>query len=103
MIPELVTGLKFALAAGGGMTAILLKNWLGKTKEEAEIILDWNKIHKERHEFLLEEIARLQKQVGDFVVIVEEMKDAHNKERLIWKDRFDKQEKYISELKIERK
>lgn len=102
MIPELITAGKYILLIGGSsLTAILLKNWLGKTKEEAEIILDWNKIHKERHEFLLGEIERLQTQVTGFQKIFDEMKEAQSKERLIWQDKFNKQEKYINGLEIE--
>ena len=49
----------FILACGGGIVTLLLSKWLGKTKEEAEIVLNWEEIHEKRHQSLLLEIKSI--------------------------------------------
>lgn len=66
MIPELVTAVKYASLLGGGWIAkVLLTKWLGKTKEEAEIVLNWEEIHAARDKKLLGEIKRLEIKLDD--------------------------------------
>ena len=102
MIPELFTALKYIGIIGGSTIAgIYIKHWLGKTKEDTEIVLNWEKIHKERHSVLLAEIQRLEANQDKFMALFDEMKDSHEKERLVWEDRFNKQEKYSNGLELE--
>ncbi len=100
MIPEILTIAKYVgLIAGSSITAILLKNWLGKTKEETEIVLNWEKIHSERHSVLLAEIQRLEANQDKFLALFDEMKESHEKERLVWVARFNEQEKELEKLR----
>ena len=66
MIPELLTAIKYiGLIGGSTLAGIYIKHWLGKTKQEAETILNWEEIHAARDKKLLDEINRLEKKLDD--------------------------------------
>ena len=48
------------LVGGSSLVTVLVSWWLGKTKQEAETILNWEKINTERDIKLLAEIKRLE-------------------------------------------
>jgi len=98
MIPELLTIAKYATLVGGGWIAkALLTKWLGKTKEEAEIVLNWEKIHAERDRKLLGEIKRLEDKVDEFINAITTMKENHRQEVLKWESIQDKHLSIIKE------
>lgn len=103
MIPEIITIFKYiCLAIGGGTAtymAIYLKSYLGKTAEEAEIVLNWEKIHAERDKKLLAEIKRLEEKIEGFSSLIDGIKEAHEKERLVWESRYIEQEEEINALR----
>ena len=105
MITELITAGKYiGFVIGGGSAtygAILLKNWLGKTKQEVEIVLKWEEIHAARDKKLLAEIKRLEDKIEAFSGLIDDMREAHNKEKLVWQDNYHKQEKYINSLELD--
>lgn len=83
MITELLTIAKYASLIGGGWIAkALLTKWLGKTKEEAEIVLNWEKIHAERDRKLLQEIKRLEEKLDDYQVKQEEIEKNYRESML---------------------
>lgn len=71
---------------GGGLATLLLSKWLGKTKEEAEIVLNWEHIHAERDKKLLSEIKRLENKIDDLVTRQEDERIRHREEKDRWEN-----------------
>ena len=68
VIPEILTGFKYISLLGGGWIAkVFITKWFGKTKEEAEIVLNWEQIHEKRYESLLKEIKELKGKVVELI------------------------------------
>jgi len=70
----------------GSVITIFLAKWLGKTKEEAEIVLNWEQIHEKRDKKLLSEIKRLEGKLDEFMKQMEKERAIHKREILLWEE-----------------
>lgn len=90
MIPELITALKYVgLIGGGGVSAIIIRYYLGKTKEETEIVLNWEEIHEKRYQSLLKEITMLKTKVAEIAEVLNRERETHRQEILAWEKSDD--------------
>jgi len=100
MIPELIAIAKGASLVGGGWLAkALITKWLGKTKQEAEIVLNWEEIHEKRDKKLLSEIKRLEDKLDEFINKMELERANHKREILLWEE-SDRKKDIIIEEKV---
>ncbi len=82
---EILSIIKIGCAVvGSSIATILLSKWLGKTKEEAEIVLNWEEIHEKRDKKLLAEIKRLEDKLDDIINQMEKERESHRKQILLW-------------------
>ena len=80
----------------GSVITIVLAKWLGKTKEEAEIVLNWEHIHEKRDKKLLSEIRRLEEKLDEFMTQMEKERVTHKREILLWEESDKKKDIIIS-------
>jgi len=71
---------------GSSVATILLSKWLGRTKEEAELVLNWEQIHEKRDKKLLSEIRRLEDKLDEFMKQMETERATHKREILLWEE-----------------
>ena len=71
---------------GSSVATILLSKWLGRTKEEAELVLNWEQIHEKRDKKLLSEIRRLEDKLDEFMNQMETERATHKREILLWEE-----------------
>ena len=81
---------------GSSVATILLSKWLGRTKEEAEIVLNWEQIHEKRDKKLLSEIRRLEEKLDDFINLLEKERVTHKREILLWEESDRKKDMIIA-------
>ena len=81
---------------GSSVATILLSKWLGRTKEEAEIVLNWEQIHEKRDKKLLSEIRRLEEKLDDFINLLEKERVTHKREILLWEESDKKKDIIIA-------
>lgn len=93
-----IQSIKWVSAIGGGTIAgAYLKHWLGKTKEEADIILTWEEIHAARDKKLLDEIKRLEEKLDEYILVMEEERNTHRREVMLWEESDSKKDCIIKE------
>ena len=80
----------------GSVITIVLAKWLGKTKEEAEIVLNWEEIHEKRDKKLLSEIRRLEEKLDEFINLLEKERVTHKREILLWEESDKKKDIIIA-------
>tara|TARA_R110002096_G_scaffold127879_1_gene275980 strand:- start:523 stop:870 length:348 start_codon:yes stop_codon:yes gene_type:complete len=98
MIPEAIVAAKYLGFLGGGWAArLLLVKYLGKTKEEAEVVLNWEEIHAARDLKLLAEISRLESKIDEFIEQMELERAIHKKEITRWEQSDRKKGKIIKD------
>ena len=81
---------------GSSVATILLSKWLGRTKEEAELVLNWEQIHEKRDKKLLSEIRRLEEKLDDFINLLEKERVTHKREILLWEESDRKKDMIIA-------
>ena len=81
---------------GSSVATILLSKWLGRTKEEAELVLNWEQIHEKRDKKLLSEIRRLEEKLDDFINLLEKERVTHKREILLWEESDKKKDIIIA-------
>ena len=81
---------------GSSVATILLSKWLGRTKEEAEIVLNWEHIHEKRDKKLLAEIRRLENKLDEFMNQMEKERVIHKREILLWEESDRKKDMIIA-------
>jgi Xaa-Pro aminopeptidase len=74
-----------AMLSSSVLTVVLTKV-LGKTKEEADIVLNWEKIHAERDRKLLAEIKRLEDKIDSLVADLNKEKDQNRVNLQKWEN-----------------
>ena len=98
MAPEIIVIFKYiGLVSSGSLGAIILSKLLGKTKEEAEIVLNWEEIHEKRDKKLLAEIKRLEDKMDDFIEQMEKERINHKREILLWEESDRKKDVIIKD------
>jgi len=80
----------------GSIITIVLAKWLGKTKEEVGIVLNWEEIHEKRDKKLLAEIKRLEDKLDEFMNQMEKERTTHKREILLWEESDRKKDIIIS-------
>ncbi len=84
---EIISLIKIGGAiVGSSVATILLSKWLGRTKEEAELVLNWEQIHEKRDKKLLSEIRRLEDKLDEFMDQMETERATHKREILLWEE-----------------
>ena len=84
---EIISLIKIGGAiVGSSVATILLSKWLGRTKEEAELVLNWEQIHEKRDKKLLSEIRRLEDKLDEFMNQMETERATHKREILLWEE-----------------
>jgi len=84
---EIISIIKIGGAiVGSSVATILLSKWLGRTKEEAELVLNWEQIHEKRDKKLLSEIRRLEDKLDEFMNQMETERATHKREILLWEE-----------------
>ena len=81
---------------GSSIATILLSKWLGRTKEEAELVLNWEQIHEKRDKKLLSEIRRLEDKLDEFMNQMETERATHKREILLWEESDKKKDIIIA-------
>ena len=81
---------------GSSVATILLSKWLGRTKEEAELVLNWEQIHEKRDKKLLSEIRRLEDKLDEFMNQMETERATHKREILLWEESDKKKDIIIA-------
>ena len=71
---------------GSSIATIILSKWLGKSREEAEIVLNWEQIHEKRDKKLLSEIERLEVKIDELVRTTNKEREQHRSEILRWEN-----------------
>ena len=80
----------------GSVITIVLAKWLGRTKEEAGIVLNWEQIHEKRDKKLLSEIRRLEDKLDEFMSQMETERATHKREILLWEESDKKKDMIIA-------
>ena len=94
---EIISLIKIGGAiVGSSVATILLSKWLGRTKEEAELVLNWEQIHEKRDKKLLSEIRRLEDKLDEFMSQMEIERATHKREILLWEESDKKKDIIIA-------
>tara|TARA_R110001632_G_scaffold127808_2_gene241714 strand:+ start:133 stop:480 length:348 start_codon:yes stop_codon:yes gene_type:complete len=94
---EIISLIKIGGAiVGSSVATILLSKWLGRTKEEAELVLNWEQIHEKRDKKLLSEIRRLEDKLDEFMNQMETERATHKREILLWEESDKKKDIIIA-------
>ena len=94
---EIISLIKIGGAiVGSSIATILLSKWLGRTKEEAELVLNWEQIHEKRDKKLLSEIRRLEDKLDEFMNQMETERATHKREILLWEESDKKKDIIIA-------